>query len=507
MQNELTFEQLRKDTLERSTRHTDREKWNELYYKKPPTILDHVELDSNKIIAGMKTLNYNGNKNEIVVTDVEKFGKDGKPLTIHALTVGENGTGKTVFSAHLIYNNFSDRFHEPIFIYDPKDEWSEHDEPSFTSKADTKKRKLVDKLLDEIGEVEGKKLQRKGYPSYKIIPFCGKNTSRKGVHKFAISYDNILRLRKKIKAEAPKQLIRLLGLDQQPHELLYALIESTLEDEDVKSFKEFMESVKKKQRKKDERGLEIINPNKPDEFSEKTTVPLLRKMTMALQNKYITDIESESINVLELIRDCNLKHEGHSEKDYNVVIFIGQLKSSHSLSPAEIPFYVTLDITFKLIFDDCMAFHVEGDYSSIIQAKNGILIVIDELTMVANANEKTETRDMVANFVLQGRAGKMDFLGIAQASSQIYNELFEQIKIIFTTPLTPSNTKMLAEKGVEKHWIDKKEGGMLTSLKKAVEPIICGEKSGMRVSQIAIIDSNTQRVQKCYPFPPLSNSL
>jgi hypothetical protein len=491
--SEISLEDFRKDTLERSLRDSDMKQYNDLYYQNPPTIIDHVEMTPNKIIAGFKTLNYTGDKNEIVVSDIEKFDKSGKPLTLHMLIVGENGTGKSVFAAHAIYINFCDRFNEHVIIYDPKDEWEEHDEPSFSSKQDTKKRRLVDKLLNDIGEVEGKKLERKGYPAIKISPYCRSGVKQKGVKQFAICYQDLLRLKRRNKPEAAKQLIRLLGLDLQQHELIYSIINRVLEDDSVSSFEEFIQCVKRMKKKKDNRGVEIADD---EGFSEKTVVVLVRKINLALESKYITDDPEDSINILELVRDNK------------VVIFKGLIKSSHSMSPAEKPFYVTFDIIYKELFDDCIAYHVNHDEDAVMKQENGVLFVFDELTMVANDAETTETRDMVSSFVLQGRAGRMDFLGIAQESSQIYKELFAQIKIIFTTWLTPSNTKMIESKGVGKQWTDKKEGGLLTTLKKGVEPIICGEKSGMRVSQIAIINSNNLAdIKKCYPFPPLSASL
>jgi hypothetical protein len=471
----VQIEDFRKNLLGRSYQYTDMQKYNALYYVKPKEIINSVEMTPNKIIAGFSTLDYK--RENLVIIDIGKFTKGGRPRAVQMLVIGPNGTGKSALAGNLIFTNFVGRLGESAFIYDPKDEWDNHTQPAYASKRETKQRVLIDRLLDEIGEVEGKKLERRGYECIKICPIVADAGTAKNVKYFSVCYSDLMLIKKRTAPEAPKLFIELIGFDIGQHEYGLDLIKLIMNDEDVTTFKEFYEEVQKT-------GIR-------EGYSEKTILVLRRKLKAAMESNYITDDPEKSINILELMRN------------YNAVIFKGLLKSSQKLSPVEACFYATLKIELWLIYIDCYAYHVQRDETAIIKNKNGILFACDELPVICNENENTTTRDFIANFLLQGRAAGIDFLGIAQESSLIYNELKSQIKITFTTRLTPSNIKYLEGKGVGPEWLSVKEGGLLTTLKINVEPIICGEPSGLDVAQQAFINENG-RVTRCYPFVPLS---
>lgn len=443
--------------LENSINESDRRYYNRVYRKEEVIHEKLYVLKDNEVILGCKNPNFT--KENTVSLDVKKFNDDGSTNAVSFLIVGRAGTGKSVSASIIALDNMVERFHEKLFIYDPKNEFDKHKAPSYEHELARKNK--VDKYLKSIN------LARKGYKIWSIAPeIAGKLV--KADQRFSITFSDILEIYAFDKTESIKVLIELMGI--QTRENLIDLIRELIESKRVKSFKELLD--------KSEKVAEKLNLMPTQNI-------LRRKLKIALDVGLLSNDEGKGIDILPLM------------KEYDAVIYKGKLKLTGGDTESDLPYNAALKLVMLKIIIDC-ALYSQGSDAAVVRSKNGVCFMLDEIDVLCDENSDSSTRIFVTNILTKYRSYRVDFIGIGQEASRIYHELFSQSKVILTSQVTSSNGTMLKARHVDKELLDP-SAGILGQLK-----LKCRTSLDTYVSEWCAIDQDNQ-ITLYYPMPSLSN--
>jgi len=448
-----------KSFLQKSSNESDRRYYNRIYFKEPVIRPRPYVLKENEIILGCRTPTFT--RANTTTLDCKKFNDDGTPNAVSFLIIGRQGTGKSITGASVGLDNLVYRFGEKIFIYDPKNEFDKHTEPSFENGVIRKAK--VDEYLSSIN------LARKGYKLVSIAPeIAGRHV--KVDHRFSITFDDILEIYNFDKTEAIKILIELLGIASEG--AIMDLVREILSSKKIRSF--------------DELRTESLKVAKKLSLPPQTQAVFARKIKVAVSMGILSKGEGKGIDILNLM------------KDNDGVIYKAKLKLTGSDSEADLAYNAILKLVCLKLVIDCFLY-VQGSAAAVVRSKNGVCFMFDEIDVLASEIADSSTRTFITNMLTKYRAAKIDFIGIGQEASLIYHELFSQCKVIITSQVTSNNAKMLKDRHISKELVDA-TSGLLGQLK-------LKEKTSVDtyVSEWCCIDENNQIVGPYWPMPPLSN--
>lgn len=444
---------LKKSLLNSNSWSAQRDYYEIFGYKAAP-VEEPIEIKDNDLVLGFGSKDFS--RDNIRKINLGIFsGGNNVARSIRCMFLGATGAGKTTQCSTVALDNFVERFSYKFFAYDPKREW-------YTKKQPAVVKPKVKKLFADFG------VTARGYDLFVISPKM-LNNKRNVDQEFMIGYDDIKRLATGPAAdavEAVRLLLELVNMDD-PGPDLVGLLQILVTKLYINDFTELEDYIEKE-------GAYYKIPN--------TSIQsLIRKISLAIDGKVITNNENYIINVLELMHE----HDG--------VVFAGKLRSQNKNTLVDNPYNAVFKILALEILYDCVAYNIQRDRSDTI-LQSEVVMVLDELDVLAPDNENTTTRDFVRAIFTKARGAGITALGIAQEATLVDKELFEQFDIIFCGGgISDENGKMLVRRGVPQLAVDQ-----LRNLRS-------GERTnvGTKVAQWCAMDRN-RHITKYLPIPPQS---
>ncbi len=400
-----TIQDARIKLLTGSTTYIHRKELSQMVYVPPPEIV-RVGLEQNELFVGCNSVVLN--KDNVVKLNIGLFGDYEKDRTSLVITfLGIKGTGKSIMSSIVFFDNFRRRYGNYLFVVDPQNEFWVKKKPYPDGG--------VDSFFDELN------MKRQGYNMLIVSPrFLRKNQNIDRY--FSISYKNIVQLRGYDPILAARLFIELLGIND-TNETHLDLISGTMQDVGIESFAQFRRMLYKNQKK----------------FGGVADT-IAKKIDSKLRLGVISDNTTYWLDILSEL------------KLYDAVVFRGMLKGSSMDNYYDLPYSATLKILLALIMYDNIGYFVEKEQDAVL--KNDVSILIDEADTVAPESGRSTTKEFVRMLATKGRKAKINLGLIVQESSLLDHELFAQTNIIFSSQITEENAKVLIRRGVNPEHVD-----------------------------------------------------
>ena len=443
-------------------------RWQQRMMEEPEPIPDHLDVPDTKLFIGFDSLDYSvGNA---VLPDINIVAEEGGELVPKSrcfTILGEKNSGKSVLSSVLILDNIVKKYHIPLLIIDPQNEFYKH-------KESLKKRYNNSDMKQNLEEYESTfNVQFEGYSG--IVYRVGFDTQfdEEGIDaSLVLTLSDFRDLYEFSKVEGIQSLLILLDVaDSRPAEYVCAQI---LSNTKIRSFGDALKLLKGE----DIEGLE-------DEEIKNAGSAFRNYLEEAILLGTVSKDEVASVDIIDSLINY----------DFTVIrskLKLGEEAKVYNKYLTYIKIYLVKMLIDRTRF--MLGNPVERRKSRLTH-EFGFIVLIDEADSVCPESGGGFLKDLIIQLATKYRKLGVTVCLLSQNASLLNHVIQQQSDAMFVARLkSRDNIAAVAERGVPKHTID-----VLRRLNVEKKNSL-----GLNVNEWCYI-SQQNDVISFYPAPPLSN--